>query len=208
MLLPLAGALASMPTGQPRPSARKTAVRSPFKSRPDPVIVLLVVVNFGDVLSLFGTGGILAGLLFVAIGYGVGWDSAVRVRTPGRVLGLGTAQRNIAAALVVGSQSFSNPSVVVMVIVVGFSVSWYSYRYRGCWQGMARQLANKQSIQTTSQMAERAAGVCVSGVPVRRGVLLLGGAVRANSARSLAKTGQTGSHVRDVPVRKDLHGRR
>jgi len=31
---------------------------------------------------------------------------------------LGTAQRNIAAALVVGSQSFSNPRVVVMVVVV------------------------------------------------------------------------------------------
>ena len=34
------------------------------------------------------------------------------------VLGLGTAQRNIAAALVVGSQSFSDPNVVVMVVVV------------------------------------------------------------------------------------------
>jgi BASS family bile acid:Na+ symporter len=31
---------------------------------------------------------------------------------------LGTAQRNIAAALVVGSQSFSDPQVIVMVIVV------------------------------------------------------------------------------------------
>ena len=34
------------------------------------------------------------------------------------MLALGTAQRNIAAALVVGSQSFSDPKVVVMVIVV------------------------------------------------------------------------------------------
>jgi BASS family bile acid:Na+ symporter len=34
------------------------------------------------------------------------------------VLALATAQRNIAAALVVGSQSFSDPKVVVMVIVV------------------------------------------------------------------------------------------
>jgi BASS family bile acid:Na+ symporter len=35
-----------------------------------------------------------------------------------RVLALGTGQRNIAAALVVGSQSFDDPKVVVMVIVV------------------------------------------------------------------------------------------
>ena len=35
-----------------------------------------------------------------------------------RVLALGTGQRNIAAALVVASESFSDPSVVIMVIVV------------------------------------------------------------------------------------------
>jgi len=35
-----------------------------------------------------------------------------------RVLGLGTAQRNIAAALVVSRQSFDDPNVVVMVVVV------------------------------------------------------------------------------------------
>jgi bile acid:Na+ symporter, BASS family len=34
------------------------------------------------------------------------------------VLAFGTAQRNIAAALVVGSQGFSDPKVVVMVVVV------------------------------------------------------------------------------------------
>jgi BASS family bile acid:Na+ symporter len=34
------------------------------------------------------------------------------------VMALGTSSRNIAAALVVGSQSFSDPKVVVMIIVV------------------------------------------------------------------------------------------
>ena len=33
------------------------------------------------------------------------------------MLGLGTAQRNIAAALLVGSQNFTDPRVVVMVVV-------------------------------------------------------------------------------------------
>lgn len=82
------------------------------------VVVLLVVVNFNKVLSVFGTGAILAGLLFIALGYAVGWllgGPAVDTRP---VLGLGTAQRNIAAALVVGGQSFSDPSVIVMVVVV------------------------------------------------------------------------------------------
>jgi bile acid:Na+ symporter, BASS family len=52
------------------------------------------------------------------MGYGVGWALGGPDADTRPVLGLGTAQRNIAAALVVGSQSFSNPSVVVMVVVV------------------------------------------------------------------------------------------
>ena len=82
------------------------------------VVVLLVVVNFNKVLSVFGTRAILAGLLFVALGYAVGWALGGPAADTRPVLGLGTAQRNIAAALVVGGQSFSNPSVVVMVVVV------------------------------------------------------------------------------------------
>lgn len=82
------------------------------------VVVLLVVVNFSRVLSVFGTGAILAGLLFIALGYAVGWLLGGPASDTRTVLGLGTAQRNIAAALVVGGQSFSDPSVVVMVVVV------------------------------------------------------------------------------------------
>jgi bile acid:Na+ symporter, BASS family len=82
------------------------------------VVVLLVVVNFNKVLSVFGTRAILAGLLFIAFGYAVGWALGGPAADTRPVLGLGTAQRNIAAALVVGSQSFSNPGVVVMVVVV------------------------------------------------------------------------------------------
>ncbi len=43
----------------------------------------------------------------------VGSDADTR-----RVLALGTGQRNIAAALIVGGQSFDDPKVVVMVVVV------------------------------------------------------------------------------------------
>jgi BASS family bile acid:Na+ symporter len=83
------------------------------------VFVLLITVdNFGNVLQVFGTGGILAGLLLIAIGFGVGWFVGGPGGDTRRVLALGTAQRNIAAALVVGSQSFSDPKVVVMVIVI------------------------------------------------------------------------------------------
>jgi BASS family bile acid:Na+ symporter len=82
------------------------------------VVVLLVVVNFHNVLSVFGTRAILAGLVFIAVGYAVGWALGGPAAGTRPVLGLGTAQRNIAAALVVGGQNFTNPRVVVMVVVV------------------------------------------------------------------------------------------
>nr|WP_234712861.1 bile acid:sodium symporter [Mycolicibacterium komanii]CRL72810.1 Sodium Bile acid symporter family protein [Mycolicibacterium komanii] len=85
------------------------------------VVVLLIVVNFSKVLSVFGTRAILAGLLFIALGYAVGWAAGGPGADNRVVLGLGTAQRNIAAALVVGGQSFSDPGVVVMVVVVAIA---------------------------------------------------------------------------------------
>jgi BASS family bile acid:Na+ symporter len=82
------------------------------------VISLLVITNFSSVLSVFGTRAILAGLIFIFLGYAIGWLMGGPTSDTRAVLGLGTAQRNIAAALVVGSQSFSDPKVVVMVVVV------------------------------------------------------------------------------------------
>src|SRR5437763_2179629 len=82
------------------------------------LVLLLVVTNIKNVLAVFGTGGILAGLLFIAVAFAVGWWLGGPTTDTRRVLALGTAQRNIAASLVVGSQSFSDPKVVVMVVVV------------------------------------------------------------------------------------------
>ncbi len=82
------------------------------------LVLLISAANIDKVLDVFGTRGILAGLLFVALGFAIGWVLGGPGNDTRRVLALGTAQRNIAAALVVGSQSFSDAKVVVMVIVV------------------------------------------------------------------------------------------
>ena len=82
------------------------------------LVLLITAANIKNVLAVFGTGGILAGLLLIAVGFGAGWLLGGPGRDTRPVLALGTAQRNIAAALVVGGQSFSDPKVVVMVIVV------------------------------------------------------------------------------------------
>src|SRR5437867_4199670 len=84
------------------------------------VLVLMLVLNFSNVISVIGTGGILALLIFIVVSFvlgyfvgGIGSDSGIK-----RVAGLGTAQRNVSAALVIGTQNFSSdPNVTVMLIV-------------------------------------------------------------------------------------------
>jgi bile acid:Na+ symporter, BASS family len=82
------------------------------------LVLLITAANIDKVLQVFGTFGILAGLLFIAFGVGIGWLLGGPDVDTKRVMALGTGQRNIAAALVVASQSFDDPKVVVMVIVV------------------------------------------------------------------------------------------
>jgi BASS family bile acid:Na+ symporter len=82
------------------------------------LVLLITAANIDKVLQVFGTRGILAGVLFIALGFGIGWLLGGPDADTRRVMALGTGQRNIAAALVVASQSFSDPKVVVMVIVV------------------------------------------------------------------------------------------
>ena len=82
------------------------------------LVCLITAANIDKVLQVFGTRGILAGLLFIGLGVGIGWLLGGSSADTKRVMALGTGQRNIAAALVVASQSFSDAKVVVMVIVV------------------------------------------------------------------------------------------
>ena len=82
------------------------------------LIGLLLVTNIQNVISLFGTRGILASIVFLAVSTAVGWLMGGVEATTKTVMALGTAQRNIAAALVVGGQNFTDPRVVVMVVVV------------------------------------------------------------------------------------------
>ncbi|HET6931231.1 MAG TPA: bile acid:sodium symporter [Candidatus Acidoferrum sp.] len=82
------------------------------------LIVLLLVTNIQKVIGLFGTRGILASILFLLSGVGIGWLLGGPAFGTKGVLALGTAQRNIAAALVVGGKNFDDPNVLVMVVVV------------------------------------------------------------------------------------------
>jgi len=83
------------------------------------IVVAVLVLEFSAIIGIIGTGGILAALIFLvgALAIGLllgGIDPSTRP-----VLGLGTAQRNLAAAMLVAGQSFSDePNVLVMVMLV------------------------------------------------------------------------------------------
>ncbi len=80
-------------------------------------VVLLVGLNFGAMIGTFGSGAVAVAVLFVALSLVVGY--ALGGPSPGTrsVLGLGTGQRNVAAALVIATQNFTDPGVVVMILV-------------------------------------------------------------------------------------------
>jgi BASS family bile acid:Na+ symporter len=82
------------------------------------MIAMMLISNVRNILELFGSRGVLASVLFLCAGLAIGWFSAAGGAGIKSVSALGTAQRNIAAALVVGGQNFTDPKVVVMIVVV------------------------------------------------------------------------------------------
>jgi BASS family bile acid:Na+ symporter len=87
------------------------------------IVLLLVsalVLNFSAIVGLIGTGAILAILIFLIVALVLGYVLGGPEAGTRSVLGLGTAQRNLSAALVVAGQNFADdPNVLVMVLVAG-----------------------------------------------------------------------------------------
>lgn len=84
-------------------------------------VVLLLVLNFSAMVGTFGTGAIAMALVFVALALGTGYLLGGPANQTRSVLGLGTGQRNVAAALVIATQSFDDPGVAVMLLVTTFA---------------------------------------------------------------------------------------
>jgi BASS family bile acid:Na+ symporter len=81
-------------------------------------VLLLTGLNIGAMVGTFGSGAVGVAVLFVAALFAVGYAAGGPAPSTRSVLGLGTGQRNVAAALVVATQSFpTEPGVVVMLLV-------------------------------------------------------------------------------------------
>jgi BASS family bile acid:Na+ symporter len=82
-------------------------------------LVAILVVQFSTIIGTIGTGGILAVLIFLAGALVIGLLLGGREASMRSVMGLGTAQRNLSAAMLVAAQNFSDdPNVLVMVMLV------------------------------------------------------------------------------------------
>ncbi len=79
--------------------------------------VALVIVNANILLDAIGNGAMLAAALLIVGAFLIGWLLAGANRDLRTVLGLATAQRNLSAALLVAGANFSDPNVLVMVMV-------------------------------------------------------------------------------------------
>jgi len=81
------------------------------------LMLALNLGNVGRVLGLLGTGAIFATILLILVGFAAGWvlgGPDVQIR---RTLSLGTAQRNFAAAFVIGGGNFADrPTVMIMLL--------------------------------------------------------------------------------------------
>jgi BASS family bile acid:Na+ symporter len=84
------------------------------------LIILLVTgvgVNASNIVDLVGSGGFAALILFVVGSLAIGSVMGGRDRGARSVLGLGTAQRNVAAAILVASINFPGTMTLPFVLV-------------------------------------------------------------------------------------------
>jgi bile acid:Na+ symporter, BASS family len=82
------------------------------------VLVASMVGYWPNLRGMIGTGAILGGVAVLALAFWIGYlmgDGTDHLQDVG---GLGTAQRNTAAAMIIATQNFSDPNTFVLVTVV------------------------------------------------------------------------------------------
>jgi BASS family bile acid:Na+ symporter len=96
-------------------------------------LVVLVVAVFGarfpELIRIVKSPALVAGTSLVLGAFATGYLLSRRERSA--VLGLGTAQRNVAGAMVIASRDFTDPDILVMItasflagLLVLFPISW------------------------------------------------------------------------------------
>ena len=87
------------------------------------VVILYLVLNYKDFIAVFGTGALIASLIFVLAAFSIGYLLGGPSKNTKPVLGLGTAMRNSSAAFVVALANFSSQYTVMAMIIVVYILS-------------------------------------------------------------------------------------
>lgn len=135
MILPLCAGL--LVRRRHRPLAEKL---QPWSAKIANVALILLILgtvagNLGGIARIINEGAILGPLVVIPAAFAIGWVLGREYRGGHVVLGFGTGQRNIAAAMVVATQGLGNPNAVVMVVVISlvdlgilFPIAWFLRR--------------------------------------------------------------------------------
>jgi predicted Na+-dependent transporter len=84
------------------------------------LLVAGLIANLSAIMEIIGINGILAALLFLLSCFAAGFLLGGQQDAIRPVVALGTAQRNLAAALAVATANFAqDPAVIVMILVLG-----------------------------------------------------------------------------------------
>lgn len=87
------------------------------------VVILYLVLNYKDFIAVFGTGALIASLIFILAAFSIGYLLGGPSKDTKPVLGLGTAMRNSSAAFVVALANFSSQYTVMAMIIVVYILS-------------------------------------------------------------------------------------
>ena len=120
------------------------------------LVVLSLGLNLTTVRGVFGTGAIIAAILFTIGAYGVGWLVSAYGHALRDDVGLITAQRNFAAALVVAAESFTDRRVLVMVVVTSL-LSFVVLIPGAKWLGKRQRAASPSHPYTITDHGQKPA---------------------------------------------------
>ena len=80
---------------------------------------IIILLNYKQILELFGTGAILAAIIFIVVGFGTGFLLGLPERATSLAMGYMHGARNASIALMIASQAFSDqPKVLLMITLV------------------------------------------------------------------------------------------
>jgi predicted Na+-dependent transporter len=77
--------------------------------------VLIIILNFAEILRLIGSGAIFAGTIFVVISFIIGYLLGGPRQDTRRTLGFMSGTRNASISLMIASQVFDDPDVLLMI---------------------------------------------------------------------------------------------